>query len=134
MHPKQEELEGKLNLMCLDLDNYLEEKYGDLFPKHPNRLNRGKAASGNYDGLFSVYANFSLGYGSNEGRGYVLDINIVTLSRVSKKIKDEIIEDGVNYMRTLLPKYFPHRKLDLKLDKKVYKLVGDFSLGYSEVN
>ncbi|MBK5200466.1 MAG: hypothetical protein JJE21_02925 [Spirochaetaceae bacterium] len=129
MHPKQDELERTLNKMCLDLDNYLEDKYGDLFPKHPNRLKRGQAANGNYDGLFSVNTNFSLGYGSNEGRGYVVDIDIVTLSWVSKNVEKKVSDDGVEYMRSLLPKYFPTRKIYLKVDNNLFKLVGDFSLG-----
>jgi hypothetical protein len=134
VHPKQDELERTLNKMCLDLDNYLEDKYGDIFPTHPNRLKRGKAASGNYDGLFSVNTNFSLGYGSKEGRGYVVDIDIVTLSWVAKNVEKEVVEDGVKYLKSLLPKYFPNRKLNLKVDGNVYKIVGDFSLGLSEVN
>lgn len=134
MHPKQEELERTLNKMCLDLDNYLEDKYGDLFPKHPNRLKRGKAASGNYDGLFSVNTNFSLGYGSKEGRGYVIDIDIVTLSWVAKNVEKKVVDDGVDYLRSILPKYFPTRKLEIKVDNNVFKIVGDFSIGPSEVN
>lgn len=134
MHPKQLELENTLHKMCLELDNYLEEKYGKDFPLHPNRLERGKASNGNYDGLFSAGTKFTLGYGSNEGRGYVIDIDIVSLAWITKKQEDKITCDGINYLRKLLPKYFPNRKLEIKKDGNLFKIVGDFSLGISEIN
>lgn len=134
MHPKQRELEDTLNKMCLDLDTFLEEKYGDKYPLHPNRLKRGKAASGNYDGLFSAGTKFTLGYGSKEGRGYIVDIDIVTLTWIKKKEQEEIVEDGVKYLKSIMPKYFPERKLEIKKDGNLYKIVGDFSLGISEID
>ena len=53
-HPKQIQLEQKLRDMADDLDHYLEERFEGLYPLHPNRLPRGKAASVAYDGLFST--------------------------------------------------------------------------------
>lgn len=134
MNAKQDELEKNLTNMCLELDTYLEDKYGKKYPIHPNRLERGKAASGNYDGLFSAGSKFTLGYGSNEGRGYIVDIDIVTLSWVNKEDKEAITKDGIKYLRTLLPKFFPDRKLEIKKDGNLYKIIGDFSLGVSEIN
>ena len=134
MNAKQDELEKTLTKMFLQLDTYLEDKYGDKYPIHPNRLKRGKAASGNYDGLFSAGSKFTLGYGSKEGRGYVVDIDIVTLSWVNKADEKEIIDDGIKYLETLIPEYFPDRKLEIKWDGNLYKIVGDFSLGASEID
>lgn len=134
MNAKQDELERTLTQMCLKLDTYLEDKYGEKYPIHPNRLKRGKAASGNYDGLFSAGSKFTLGYGSNEGRGYIVDIDIVTLSWVNSEDEKAIIKDGINYLKSLLPEFFPNRKLEIKKDGNLYKIIGDFSLGLSEIN
>lgn len=134
MNAKQDELERTLSKMFLQLDTYLEDKFGDKFQIHPNRLKRGKAASGNYDGLFSAGTKFTLGYGSKEGRGYIVDIDIVTLNWVTKEEEKAIIDDGINHLKTLLPEYFPDRKLEIRWDGNLYKIVGDFSLGASEIN
>jgi len=134
MHPKQIELEGQLHRMCLELDNHLEDKFGSMFPLHPNREKRGKAASGNYDGLFSTGLQFTNGYGSSLGRGYLLDIDISTLSWVTKNDILKIEEESINFIKLILPKHFPNRKLDIKRDQNIIKLIGDFSLGISETN
>ncbi len=41
-HPKQEKIEKNMRLMCNALDAYLEDKYQDAYPLHPNRAERGK--------------------------------------------------------------------------------------------
>ena len=76
MHPKQEELEKKLSDLCQALDNHLEDKYGEHYKIHPNRLKRGKGANPSFDGLFSTSLAFTLGYGSKYGRGYVMNVEI----------------------------------------------------------
>jgi hypothetical protein len=129
VHPKQQELEDTLRRMCDDLDKFLEDAYGDRYPLHPNRLTRGKAASVAYDGLFSTGTQFTMGYGSGAGRGYIIDIDIVTLSRVDKKDFETIEAAAVAYLKSLLPLYFPDRKLQIVKDGNLYKIIGDFSLG-----
>ena len=69
MHPKQEELEKKLSTLCQNLDNHLEDLYGDHYAIHPNRMKRGKGSNPSFDGLFSTSLAFTLGYGSKYGRG-----------------------------------------------------------------
>ncbi|MDD4083900.1 MAG: hypothetical protein PHD05_11015 [Sphaerochaetaceae bacterium] len=128
-HPKQIILEETIQKMCDELDIYLEDHFGLRYPLHPNRPKRGMTASGIYDGLFSTTAVFTLGYGSEMGRGYIITIEIRTLKFVSKTDKDEIETSGIQYFKTLIPKYFPDRKLSVVKDQNVYKLVGDFSLG-----
>ena len=128
-HPKQIVLEETIQKMCNDLDIYLEDHFGSNYPLHPNRPKRGMTASGIYDGLFSTTAVFTLGYGSKSGRGYIITIEIRTLSNVNKVDRDTIEESGIEYFKTLLPQFFPERKLIVVKDKNVYKLVGDFSLG-----
>ena len=83
MHPKQEELENKLSQLCQALDNHLEDKFGEHYRIHPNRLKRGQAANPTFDGLFSTSLAFTLGYGSQYGRGYVMNVEIRTLDKVS---------------------------------------------------
>ena len=130
-HPKQVELESKMRKLCDDLDRYLEDTFGDAYPLHPNRLERGKASSVAYDGLFSTGTQFTLGYGSEHGRGYIISVEIRTLALVPKNKKQAIEEAAMEYIRKILPIYFPHRAIELKQDGNVYKLVGDFSLGAS---
>lgn len=134
MHPKQIELENQLHKMCIELDNHLEDKFGNMFPLHPNREKRGKTASANYDGLFSTGLQFTNGYGSKLGRGYLLDIDISTLTWVKKEDTKMIEDEAIQYLSSILKKYFPNRVLELKRDQNVIKLVGDFSLGVSEIN
>ena len=62
MHPKQEELEDRMSLLCQELDNHLEDIYGDRYTIHPNRLKRGQGSNPSYDGLFSTSMAFTLGY------------------------------------------------------------------------
>ncbi len=79
MHPKQSALEKRLRAMLDELDNYLEDTYGEYFDLHPNRLARGEASSTLYDGLFSASLKFTMGYGTDSGRGYSVVIDISTL-------------------------------------------------------
>jgi hypothetical protein len=130
-HPKQVALEGVLRKLFDDLDHYLEDTFHERYPLHPNRPARGKAASVAYDGLFSTGTQFTLGYGSKHGRGYIVSVEIRTLSRVKDEDKQEIEEAAMNYLRSRIKTYFPDRKIELKQDGNVYKLVGDFSLGSS---
>ncbi|MCH3908672.1 MAG: hypothetical protein LKE39_06935 [Sphaerochaeta sp.] len=129
MHPKQQALEDQLRRMCDALDNHLEDKYGTRYPLHPNRLERGEAASVAYDGLFSTGTQFTMGYGSQTGRGYLVVVDICTLDRVKPEDRAEIETEASRYLETLLPLYFPDRKLTLVKDGRVWKIIGDFSLG-----
>ncbi len=130
-HPKQMELEAVMRRLCDDLDHYLEDAFGDRYPLHPNRPARGKAASVAYDGLFSTGTQFTLGYGSNHGRGYLVTVEIRTLSTVEKSDRQDIEQSAIAYLRSIIPTYFPNRFIEVKRDGNVYKLVGDFSLGAS---
>lgn len=130
-HPKQIELEGIMRKMCDELDYRLEESFGEAYPLHPNRPARGKAASVAYDGLFSTGTQFTLGYGSDHGRGYIVSVEMRTLAKVKEKDKKAVEEATVEIINELIPQYFPKRKIRMKKDGNVYKLVGDFSLGSS---
>ena len=133
MHPKQSALEDQLHKMCIALDNHLEDKFGTMFSLHPNRMKRGKTASANYDGLFSTGAQFTLGYGSKLGRGYLLDIDISTLEWTKKSEVALIEEEAILFIQEALPTYLPNRVLNVKRDGNVIKIVGDFSLGHTDI-
>ncbi|MDD3941547.1 MAG: hypothetical protein PHR90_03660 [Sphaerochaetaceae bacterium] len=127
--PQQAVLEKHMRLLCDELDHHLEDAYGERYPLHPNRPARGKAARVAYDGLFSTGTKFTLGYGSTHGRGYLVDIEISTLERVKAEDREEIESTAIKFLREKLPEHFPDRKLEVVKDGKVYKIVGDFSLG-----
>lgn len=129
MHPKQEELENELANLCRNLDNYLEDKYGQKYRIHPNRLKRGAGSNPRFDGLFSTSIAFSLGYGSKSGRGYIVEVDIRTLDRVTEEDRKKILEDAFDYIKDNLKIYLPERELDIVKDGEIMKIVGDFSLG-----
>lgn len=129
MHPKQEELENNLSLLCQNLDNYLEDEYGSRYRIHPNRLKRGLGSNPRFDGLFSTAMAFTLGYGSNTGRGYVVEVDIRTLDRVSPEERQEINDAAFSYIQSNLKEVFPDRNLSIVKDGNLMKIVGDFSLG-----
>ncbi|WP_319561174.1 hypothetical protein [Marispirochaeta sp.] len=128
-HPKLQQWDDTMKKMFDEIDNHLEDEWGDHFPLHPNRAGRGKTSNKEQDGLFNVGTFFSAGYGSELGRGYVIDIHMVTLSRIPDEVREEIEEEVVSLVRELLPKYFPDRDLKISRDGNVYKIHGDFSLG-----
>lgn len=133
-HPSQLLLEQKLRRLADDLDNYLEDRFGNLYPLHPNRPRRGEAASVAYDGLFSTGTQFTAGYGSKHGRGYIMSIEIRTLCPVKEEDRQAVEKASREYLNQIIPRYLPGRKIELKRDGNVYKLVGDFSLGSSSNN
>jgi len=111
-----------------NVDEFLEEKYGKMYPLRRNRPERGKTANNKYDGLFSFGAKYSLGIGSEFGPGYGIELRISTFSHVPKNIRQEILEDGIRCLREELKRHFPQRNLQLKKDGKSYKIFGDLSL------
>ena len=129
-HPKLAEWEDKLKKMFDEIDDYLEDKYGALYPLHPNRAKRGTTSNKEHDGLFNVGASFSAGFGSVYGRGYVIEVDLVTLSHIPGEVETEIQNDVLTLVQEKLKVFFPERKLDVSKDGRVYKIHGDFSLGY----
>ncbi len=129
MHPKQEELEKKMSLLCQMLDNHLEDIYGDHYSLHPNRMKRGQGSNPSFDGLFSTSLAFTLGYGSKYGRGYVVNIEIRTLERVSQYEIAKINAEAFTFISQNLKEAIPEHELDIVHDGNLMKIVGDFSLG-----
>lgn len=128
-HAAAEEWEKRLDQVMHELDAFLEEKYAGTYFLHPARPVRGRTANPSHDGLFSINANFTLGLGSTIGKGYVVDIRLVTLEHVSAAVRDEIEDVAKQKLVTLIPKYFPDTQLHVKKDGSVLKIYGDLSLG-----
>jgi hypothetical protein len=128
-HPQLVEFEKRLKKLFDSIDDRLETRYGKLYPLHPSRAPRGTTSNKEQDGLFNIGASFSAGFGSRVGKGYVLDVRMVTLAHVPDYVRDEIIEDAVRSVQERLPYYFPDRDLSVVHDHNVFKIRGDLSLG-----
>jgi hypothetical protein len=124
-----EKFDKKLKNLFDEVDDHLEEKYGDRYPLHPRRARRGMTSNKAHDGLFNVGAAFSAGFGSEHGRGYVLDIDMVTLKDVPGTVEEEIENEAVDFIRRSLPRYFPDRDLRVERDGRTFKIIGDLRLG-----
>ncbi len=128
-HPKLIEWEHTLKSMFDDIDDCLEDKYGNLYPLHPNRTIRGGTSNKESDGLFNVGCAFSAGYGSRLGRGYVIEVHMSTLSEIPVEIKKIIEKETAELVRAKLKTFFPNRELNVEKDGNIYKIFGDLSLG-----
>lgn len=133
MDNRQLQLERKMKKMFDMVDDYMEDKYDNHWRLHPNRLKRGKAANKEADGLFNIGAAFSPGFGTQCGRGYVIDLSVSTLQRIPFGMKNKLTKEAVVYISNLLPQFFKNRKLEIVKDGSVYKIIGDFSLGESHI-
>jgi hypothetical protein len=127
-HPKVEQWETRLRQVFDRIDDHLEHKYGRKLPLHPARPPRGATSNKSQDGLFNVGASFTAGYGSRHGPGYVVEVRMVTLSRVPQYLRDRIEEEVAERLREELPKEFPDRELVVERDGPVYKIYGDLRL------
>ena len=130
-HPRTERWEAKLKKVFDQIDHRLEAEYGDRFSLHPARAKKGTTGNAETDGLFNVGAAFSAGYGSQHGRGYVVEVRMATLRQVPHALRERIAERVADWLREELPAAFPGRKLEVKRDGRVYKITGDLSLDKS---
>lgn len=92
-------------------------------------MKRGKGSNPSFDGLFSTSLAFTLGYGSKYGRGYVVNIDVRTLERVSQYDMAKINGEAFSFISRNLKDVIPEHKLEVVQDGNVMKIVGDFSLG-----
>lgn len=128
-HHAAEQWELRLDEAMRELDLFLEEKYKGQYILHPARPLQGKTANPSHDGLFGIHANFTLGLGSEIGKGYIVDIRLSTLEHVSDDVRDEIENVARQKLLELLPKYFPNSELNIIKDGPVLKIYGDLRLG-----
>ena len=123
------EFDERLKKLFDEVDHYIEDHYGDRYSLHPARPARGETSNPEADGLFNIGANFSPGFGSELGRGYLINVSLSTLEKVDDNVRREIYEAAADKVRELLPLYFPDRKLTVQQDKNHFKIQGDFRLG-----
>jgi len=128
-HPKLVAWEKKLKDILDKIDIYLEDTYGRKYTLHPSRSKRGTTSNKSHDGLFSIGASFTAGYGSEYGRGYVVDVDMVTLENVPESVRKRIDEDVIKMLKRELPTGFPGKNLKIHKDRNVIKIHGDLSLG-----
>jgi hypothetical protein len=123
------EFDDRLKRLFDEVDRCIEDRYGDRYALHPVRPARGETANPEADGLFNIGANFTPGFGSELGRGYLIDVAMSTLEKVDDDVRREIYETAVEKVRELLPLYFPERELTVRREKNHFKIQGDFRLG-----
>jgi hypothetical protein len=128
-HPKLTAFTQTLEALFHEADGELEDKFGDLFTLHPNRPRRGETGNPEMDGLFEIAPDFSPGFGSEKGRGYLVSLRLATLERVPPEKFEALMSRAAELIREKLPRYFPGRDFEVVRDGKRFKIVGDFSLG-----
>ena len=110
------------------IDDRLEERHGSTYPLHPARARRGSAANREDDGLFNIGAAFSAGFGSEHGRGYVVNVRMSTLSEIPEKVQQDLENEVAVMLEKDLPAAFPGRRLKVVRDGHVFKIIGDLGL------
>lgn len=123
-----ERFDSQLTGLLAEVDAHLEERFGHQLRRHPARPAEGRCANPQYDGLFSVVANFSAGIGSRLGPGYTLVVRAATLEAVSPEQQAAWEAEAVAWLRKRLPELFPGRALTVSRDVYGWKIHGDLSL------
>jgi hypothetical protein len=129
VHPKLTAFNDSLDALFHEVDNELEDRWGNRFSVHPNRPLRGTTCNPEMDGLFEVAPDFTVGIGSEQGRGYIVSVRIATLETVLPEQFEALMEATALLVREKLPRFFPGRQLEVIRDGKRFKITGDFSLG-----
>jgi len=129
-HPLLIKWEKQLKKLLDEVDEALEKSYGANWPLHPARPAQGSTANKAHDGLFDITANFSLGLGSDRGRGYTIDIHMATLNHITPEEKQAIEEQALKLIAERLKTFFPGRALAVDRDGHLIRLYGDLSLGH----
>jgi len=128
-HPKTIEFDDRLKKLFDEVDDYIEDLYGDRYDLHPARPSRNETSNPEMDGLFDIGASFTPGFTSELGRGYLISVTISTLDKIDENARNEIYEAIAEKVRELLPLHFPERELTVQRDGDHFKIQGDFSLG-----
>lgn len=128
-HPKAVEFDRKFQEIYEKVDREMEARHGDLFALHPCRPQAGSTSNPQMDGLYNLGASFTAGYGSREGRGYVVDLRIATLEEVPEEVRTMLWKEALELLDYHIKETFPHRELRIVPDGTLWKIVGDFSLG-----
>lgn len=128
-HPKALAWEARLKTVFDRLDSELEAKYGGTYPLHPSRAPLGSTSNPEQSGLFNLGAVFTPGFGSPTGPGYVVQMQIATLSRIPQEALERILRDSLEFLQRELPAAFPGKDLLVEREGHSFKIYGDLSLG-----
>lgn len=128
-HPNLIHWEKKLKSVLDEIDMLMEDRYGDLYDLHPARRKHGSTSNRSHDGLFDIRGDFTLGLGSEKGKGYIIDIDLKTLEHVPAEVIENIENEVVYELKYRLPHIFPGRDLTVERDGNLIKVIGDLSLG-----
>jgi hypothetical protein len=128
-HPRVEAWESRLRSVFARIDGELEREFGGSLPRHPARAGHGTTTNPDSDGLFSLGASFTAGFGSGRGAGYIVEIRIATLARVPERLRLQIERRAIARLKEDLPAAFPERALEVVRDGPMWKIVGDLGLG-----
>lgn len=120
-----EKWEQGLDDMLGEIDDLLEEQYGEHFILHPARPKRNTTSSKSQDGLIEISYNFSLGLGSELGEGYVIQPRFATLEFVDKSEQEKVRSFVLNEINKRLPIFFPDNDLSVGMDGNLLKIYGD---------
>jgi hypothetical protein len=118
-----------LEALFHEVDEILEDEWGNSFNLHPNRPERGVTSNPEMDGLFEIAPDFTAGFSSEKGRGYLISLRAVTLEKITPEQFEYLMGMAAALIKQKLPDYFPDRKLEVVRDGKMFKIIGDFSLG-----
>jgi hypothetical protein len=129
IHPKLAAFSKSLEKLFHEVDEALEDHWENSFSRHPNRPAQGGTANPEMDGLFEIAPDFTVGIGSERGRGYIVSLRVATLDHVTPEQFEFLMEEAAVLIRKKLPRYFPGRQLEVVRDGKRFKIIGDFSLG-----
>lgn len=127
-HPRVIAWEAKLKRIFDQIDQTLEDRYGRRYPLHPARPPRGSTSNPEADGLFNIGASFTPGFGSKSGRGYVVDVRMMTLAGVPRDVQEKMEDEVAELLRSMLPEHFPGRDLRVARDGHVFKITGDLRI------
>ena len=122
---KLEEWEEKLDRLLDEIDEILEDRYGEEYLLHPARQKRGTTCSKSQDGLIEIECKFSLGLGSDLGEGYVIQPRFITLELIPKKVREEAKNIVLSEIRKRLKTFFPENELSVGFDGNLLKIYGD---------
>jgi hypothetical protein len=128
-HPKMVEFTRTLEALFHEVDDDLEDLWGQSFVLHPNRPGRGETFNPEMDGLFTIVPDFTVGLGSEQGRGYSISLKVATLETVTPEQFEYLMAKAAILIAAKMPRYFPGRELKVVRDGKRFKITGDFSLG-----
>lgn len=126
--PELQSWERRLRSALEAIDEMLEERYGARYPLRPHRPPAGATSSFTSDGLFSVHAKYTAGYGSPTGEGYIVELRWSTLADVPDEVRESIRDEVEERLSRELDAQFPDRDLEVSREGSVLKIHGDLDL------